>query len=237
MSTPRGDKQRNRIHLKDAGIQKVVPNTQPILQRSVPRKPPSVLVALKQPGGISLLKYVLRSVPNPSVNSADGKSIPNTSVNTAVGNQSPNQSVNSGIQNSGIIIGVNSAQDQKVQNNAVNTNQKQKGNEISKVNSIPILNCVPSSSNVPKLEIGKEIKEKLSEPSNPIVNGHNNKTVAKVSAPKSPCPKPSVQENNTLRTSNTVSKPNEKHLDVASIISNLKFWNSTLTYNTDIQMV
>ena len=163
VSTPDGDKRRNRIHLKDAHIPKVVPNGQPNQQGSMPRKPPSVLVTLKPPGENGLPKYVLRSVPNPSLNSADGNNIPNTSINIAVGNQSPNQSLNSDAQNSGRQNGVNSAHDkkvqnksqtQKVQNNAVNTNQEKKGNEISVVNS------VSSSSNVPKLEIRKEIKEK-----------------------------------------------------------------------------
>ena len=51
---------------------------------------------------------MLRSVPNPSVNHAEGNSILNTSVNKAVGNQIPNHSVNSGVQNSGK-TGVNSA--------------------------------------------------------------------------------------------------------------------------------
>ena len=71
----------------------------------------------------------------------------------------------------------NSAQVQKVQNNAVNTNQEEKGNKIS------IVNSVPSPSNVPKLEVRKEIKKKLSEPKNPTVNSDNNKTIQKVSAP------------------------------------------------------
>ena len=133
---------------------------------------------------------MLRSVPNPRGNSAVGKSIPNISVNKAVGNQRPNHSVNSGVQN-----GVSSEQDQKVQNkaqvqkvwnNTVNTNQEQKGSEIPKSNSIPIVNSVPSS-------------EKLSEPNNTTGNGDTNKTIPKVSAPKSPCPKPSVQENTTCR--------------------------------------
>ena len=95
----------------------------------------------------------------------------------------------------------------------MNTNQEQDESEVSKVNSIPIVNGVPSSSNVPKLE------------------------VRKASAPKAPCHKLSVHENSTLMRSNSVSKPNKKYLDVSSIISNLKFWNSTPTYNTDIQTV
>ena len=107
-STPDCDKRRNRIHLKDAGIPKVVPNAQANSKGSVPRKPPSVLVALKPTRGNGLPKYVLRSVPNPSVNSTLWKSIPNKSVNKAVGNQSPKHSVNSGVQN-----GVNSTQDKK----------------------------------------------------------------------------------------------------------------------------
>ena len=49
------------------------------------------------------------------------------------------------------------------------------------------------------MEIRKEMKEKLSEPKNPTGNGDNNKTIPEVSAPKSPCPKPGVQENNTLK--------------------------------------
>ena len=108
VSTPDGDKSRNRIHLKDAGIPKVVPNAQPNPKGSVPRKPPSVLISLKPQGGNGLPKYVLRSVPNPSVNSAVGNSIPNISVNKAVGNR-PNHIVNSGVQNSGIQNDVNSA--------------------------------------------------------------------------------------------------------------------------------
>ena len=59
---------------------------------------------------------------------------------------------------------------------------------------------------MPKVEIRKEIKEKLSEPKNPTGNGDNNKTIPQVSAPEVPCPKPSVQENNTLWRSNRVSK-------------------------------
>ena len=160
VSTPDGNKRMNRIHLKDASIPKIVPNAQPNPKGSVPRKPPSVLATLKLPGGNDVSKYVLRSVPNPSVNSAVGKGIPNTSVNKAVGNQSPNHSINSGVQNSGIQNGVNRAQDQKVQNNAVNTNQEQKGKEISKANSIPMVNSIPSLCNVPQLELRKEIKKK-----------------------------------------------------------------------------
>ena len=118
VSTPDGDKRRNRIHLKDAVIPKLVPDAQPNPQVSVPSKPPSERVTLKPPGGNGLPKYVLRSVPNPSVNSAEWNSIPNTSVNNAVGIQIPNESVNGGVQNSGIQNGVNSAQDQKVQNKA-----------------------------------------------------------------------------------------------------------------------
>ena len=159
MSTPDGDKRRNKIHLKDAGIPKGVPNAQPNRKGSVPRSPPSLWVALKPSGGNALPKYMLRSVPNASVNSAVEKSIPNTSVNKAVGNQRLNHSANSGVKNSGIQNGVNSALYQKVQNNAVNTNQGQKGSKISKANSIPIVNSVPSSCNVPKLELKKEIKE------------------------------------------------------------------------------
>ena len=52
----------------------------------------------------------------------------------------------------------NKAQVQNYVNNAVNKNQEQKGSEVSIVNSIPIVNTVPNSSNVPKLEVRKEIK-------------------------------------------------------------------------------
>ena len=117
MSTPVGDKRRYRIYLKDTGIPKVVPNVQSNPKGSVPRKPPSVLLALKPPGGSGLPNYELGSVANPRVHSAVGKSISNTSVNKAEGNQRPNHSMNSGVQN-----GVNSAQDKKIQNNVVNTN-------------------------------------------------------------------------------------------------------------------
>ena len=90
---------------------------------------------------------------------------------------------------------------------------------------------------MPKLELKKEIKENLIEPNNPTGNGDNDKTIPNVSGPKSPCPKPSVQENITLRRVNRVSKPNKKYLDVASIISNLKFWNSISNYNADSQTI
>ena len=193
-----GDKRRNRIHLKDACIPKVVPNTQPNPKGSVARKPPSVLVVLKPPGGTGLPKYVLRSVSNPSANSAVGKGIPNTGVNNAVGNQSPIHSVNSGVQNSGIQNSVNSVQDQEVQNKAVNTNQEQKEVNI-KSHSIPIVDSVPSSYNVPKLELRKDTNEKSSEPNNPTENGDNNKIIPKVSAPTSSCPKSSVLKNITIR--------------------------------------
>ena len=89
-------------------------NAQPNPKRSVPRKQPLVMVAQKPPGGIGLLKYVLRSVPNPSVNSADRNSNPTTSVNKAVGNQGPKQNVDNDVQNSGIQNVVNSAQDKKI---------------------------------------------------------------------------------------------------------------------------
>ena len=201
-----------------------MPNAQPILQGSVPSKPPSERVVLKPPGGNGLPKYELRSVPNPSVNSAEWNNIPNASVNNVVRKQIPNQHANNGVQNSGIKNGVNSAQDQNIQNkaqdqkvqnnvnNTVNTNQEKKGSEVSKVNSIPIVSSVPSSSNVPKLEIREEIKnvikkEKLSEPKIPTGNGNNNKAISKVLSPKAPCLKPSIQENNILRRSNRVSKP------------------------------
>ena len=72
-----GDIRRNGIHLKDAGIPKVVSNAQPNPKGSVPRKPPSVLVAMKAPGRNGFPKYVLRSVPNPSERSAVWNSIPN----------------------------------------------------------------------------------------------------------------------------------------------------------------
>ena len=51
MSTQNGDERRNRIHLKDAGIPKVVPNALPNPKGSMPRKPLSGLVALKPPEG------------------------------------------------------------------------------------------------------------------------------------------------------------------------------------------
>ena len=57
MSTPDGDRRRNRIHLKDAGIPKAVPNAQPNPQGSVPSKPPSERVALKPSGGYGLPKW------------------------------------------------------------------------------------------------------------------------------------------------------------------------------------
>ena len=81
-----------------------------------------------------------------------------------MGNQRPNHSVSSGIQN-----GVNNAQSHKVQNYAVNTDWQQKGNEI------PIVNSVPGSGNVTKLELRKEIQEKISKPNNHPENGEINK--------------------------------------------------------------
>ena len=76
---------------------------------------------------------------------------------------------------------------------------------MSKVNSIPIVKSVVPS-NVPKLEVRKEVKEvikkeKLCEPKNSTGNSDNNKAILKDSVIKAPCPKPSVQENNTLRRS------------------------------------
>ena len=79
-------------------FQKLCTMHNPLHKEVCQGKPPSVLVTLKPPGGNGFPKYVLRSVPNQSVNSADGKSIPNTSVNKAVENQSPNKNVNSGVQ-------------------------------------------------------------------------------------------------------------------------------------------
>ena len=112
MSTPDGDKSRNRIPLKGASIPNIVPNAQPIPQGSVRSKPPSERVALKPLVGNGLPKYGLRSVPNPSQNNTEGNSIPNTSVNNSVGNHIPNKNVNSGVQSSIIRNGVNSAHDQ-----------------------------------------------------------------------------------------------------------------------------
>ena len=47
------------------------------------------------------------------------------------------------------------------------------------ISELPIVNSVPSSCNMPKLEWRKEIKEKLSEPNNPTGNGDDNKTIPK----------------------------------------------------------
>ena len=119
----------------------------------------------------------------------------------------------------------------------MNTNQEQNRNEISKANSIPIVNCVPSSCNVPKQELRKEIKEKLSDPNNPTENGDINKTIPKVSAPKSLYPIQVFKKTTHVGDQKESANQIKKYLDVASIISNLKFWNSTPTYNTDIQTV
>ena len=77
-------KRRNSINLKDVGIPNVVPSAQPNPQGSVLSKLPSERAAVKPPEGNGSPKYVLRSVHNPSVNSAEGNSISNINVNNAV---------------------------------------------------------------------------------------------------------------------------------------------------------
>ena len=86
-----------------------------------------------------------------------------------------------------------------------------------------------SASSVPKLVVRKDQRlvqeESKGVPTAPFGIGNNNKVIPKVSAPKPPGPKPSVQEDNNLRRSTRERKPNEKYLDISSIFTGFNFWN------------
>ena len=98
-----------------------------------------------------------------------------------------------------------------------------------------------SASSVPKLVVRKDQRlvqeDSNGVPTTPIGIGDNNKAIPKVSAPKPPDPKPSVQEDNHLRRSTRERKPNKKYLDISSILTGFNFWNPKSSYQSDIHIV
>ena len=98
-----------------------------------------------------------------------------------------------------------------------------------------------SASSVPKLVVRKNQglvqEDSKGVPTAPFGIGDNNKTIPKVSASNPPDPKPSVQEDNSLRKSTRERKPNKKYLDISSILTGFNFWNPKSSYHTDIHTV
>ena len=98
-----------------------------------------------------------------------------------------------------------------------------------------------SANNVPKLVVRKDQglvqEDSKGVPTAPIGIGNNNKAIPKVSAPKHPDPKPSAQEDNSLRRSTRERKPNKKYLDISSILTGFNFWNQKSSYQSDIHIV
>ena len=80
-------------------------------------------------------------------------------------------------------------------------------------------------------------EESKGVPTAPPGISDNNKTIPKVSASIPPDPKPSFQEENSLRRSTREWKPNKKYLDISSIFTGFNFWNSMLSYQSDIHPV
>ena len=98
-----------------------------------------------------------------------------------------------------------------------------------------------SANSVPKLVVRKDQglvqEDSKGVPTAPIGIGNNNKAIPKVSAPKHPDPKPSAQENNSLRRSTRERKPYKKYLDISSILTGFNFWNQKSSYQSDIHIV
>ena len=98
-----------------------------------------------------------------------------------------------------------------------------------------------SASSVPKLVVRKDEglvqEDSKGVPTTPLGIGDNNKAIPKVSATKPPDPKPSVQEDTSLRRSSREGKPNKKYLDISSILTGFNYWNPKSSYQSDIHIV
>ena len=98
-----------------------------------------------------------------------------------------------------------------------------------------------SASSVPKLVVRKDQglvqEDSKCVPTAPFGIGDNNKAIPKVLATKPPDPKPSVQEENSLRRSTIERKPNKKYLDISSILTGFNFQNPKSSYQSDIHII
>ena len=203
--TPQGEKRRNRIHLREAGIStNAVPKASNVEKVKyvllAPSKSPSVQ-SVCQPNEGKVLQSAVENVPKANVQNVlrpKVKLVPKVNV-----------------QSSGLNSTVNSA-----------------GKESAHIQS---------ASNVPKLVVRKDQRlvqeDSNGVPTTPIGIGDNNKAIPKVSAPKPPDPKPSVQEDNNLRRSTRERKPNKKYLDISPILTGFNFWNQKSSYQSDIHIV
>ena len=203
--TPQGEKRRNRIHLREAGIStNAVPKASNVEKVKyvllAPNKSPSVQsVCQTNEGKVS--QSAVESVPKANVQNVlrpKVKLVPKVDV-----------------QSLGLNSTVNSADKESAYNQ--------------------------SASSVPKLVVRKDQrlvqKDSKGVPTAPIGIGNNNKAIPKVSAPKPPDPKPSVQEDNNLRRSTRERKPNKKYLDISSILTGFNFWNPKSSYQSGIHIV
>ena len=203
--TPQGEKRRNRIHLREAGIStNAVPKASNVEKVKyvllAPNKSPSVQ-SVCQPNEGKVSQSAVESVPKANVQNVlrpKVKLVPKVDV-----------------QSSGLNSTVNSADKESAYNQ--------------------------SASSVPKLVVRKDQrlvqKDSKGVPTAPIGIGNNNKAIPKVSAPKPPDPKPSVQEDNNLRRSTRERKPNKKYLDISSILTGFNFWNPKSSYQSGIHIV
>ena len=98
-----------------------------------------------------------------------------------------------------------------------------------------------SACSVPKLVVRKNQglvqKKSIGVFTAPLGIDNNNKAIPKILASKPPDPKPSVQEDNSLRRSTRERKPNKKYLDISSILTGFNFWNPRSSYQSDIHTV
>ena len=203
--TPQGEKRRNRIHLREAGISTnavpKAPNEEKVKYVLLaPNKSPSVQ-SVCQPNEGKVSQSVVENVPKANVQNVlrpKVKLVPKVNV-----------------QSSGLNSTVNSAGKESAYNQ--------------------------SASSVSKLVVRKDQRlvqeDSKGVPTAPIGIGNNNKAIPKVSAPKPPDPKPSVQEDNNLRRSTRERKPNKKYLDISSILTGFNFWNQKSSYQSDIHIV
>ena len=203
--TPQGEKRRNRIHLREAGISTNAVPKAPNVEKVkyvllAPNKSPSVQ-SVCQPNEGKVSQSAVENVPKANVQNVlrpKVKLVPKVNV-----------------QSSGMNSTVNSAGKESAYNQ--------------------------SASSVPKLVVRKDQglvqEDSKGVPTAPIGIGDNNKAIPKVSAPKPPDPKPSVQEDNNLRRSTRERKPNKKYLDISSILTGFNFWNQKSSYQSDIHIV
>ena len=198
--TPQGEKRRNRIHLREAGIStNTVPKAPSVKMGKYvllsPNKSPSVQNVF-QPNEEKVYQPALENVPKANVQNVlrpKVKLVPKANV-----------------QSLGMNSTVNSAGKEGAHNQ--------------------------SASSVPKLVVRKNQglvqEDSKGVPTAPLGIADNNEAIPEVSASKPPDPKPSVQEDSSIRRSTRERKPNMKYLDISSILIDFNF--GTQSHHTKV---